>query len=515
MSDDVATNAFTGTLAPADWAALTAYGCAMVGIGWWYARKNRNVDDYLVGGRTMNPIAVGLSYFVAIFSTITYLALPGEMIRNGPVIFAGLLGSPVVFFIVCRYIIPVFMKLQVSSGYELLEQRLGNAARLLGVALFLTLRFLWMAVILFAAVDKVLVPLTGASNTTAIWLLIALAGLAILYASMGGLKAIVAVDVMQFGLLFGGVVVSLGIVSWRLGGLNWWPAEWPDNWQPLHFLPGQGGDRSILMAALAFITWNVCTAGSDQMAIQRYLSTRDVRAARQMLGVSLIACCVIQFILGCLGLALYTYATHGAVGASLTENADQLFPRFIVSALPTGLAGLMIAGLLAEAMNSLASGINAASAIVTNDVLGTAPSGGDSARRELLRARLVSIACGLIVVLLSLGVGAVRGNLLEVTYKVVNLLTAPLFSLFVMAILVPRATSLGAIAGATVGVATSVTINFWPEAATVVNRVFATQYDPEPPLSFLWASPLSLFMAVGVGILVSRQSIGSARRQEP
>lgn len=210
---------------------------------------------------------------------------------------------------------------------------------------------------------------------------------------MGGLKAIVAVDVMQFCLLVGGVVTALAIISWRLGGFNWWPTEWPNQWQPLHFFPGQGGDRSILTAAMAIVVWNICTAGSDQMAIQRYLSTRDVRAARQMLGISLIANCVIQGILGCLGLALYAYATQRATlgdsMASISESADQLFPRFIVSTLPSALAGLMIAGLLAEAMNSLASGISAASAVVTNDLFRSSRSAEETAHTELTHIRSV------------------------------------------------------------------------------------------------------------------------------
>lgn len=506
------TNPFSATLSPLDWAALSAYAMTMLGIGWWYSRQNRNADDYLVGGRNMNPIAVGLSYFVAIFSTITYLALPGEMVRNGPIIFGGLIGLPFVYYIVGYFLIPVFMTLKVNSGYELLEDRLGNVARLLGVVLFLLLRFLWMAVILFASVDKVLAPLLNASSATSIWLLISLAALAILYASMGGLKAIVAVDVMQFCLLFGGVVVSLAVIVWRLGSVDWWPTEWPAHWQQPHFLPGQGGDRSVLIAALAIIVWNVCTAGSDQMAIQRYLSTRDVRAARQMLGISLLATCGIQLVLGCLGIGLLAFASQSGdaveIGGGVNEFADQLFPRFIVSTLPTGLAGLMIAGLLAEALNSLASGINAASAVITNDLLSWVRPQAPNPRQELRLARAASIASGVIVVILSLGVGAVQGNLLEVTYKLVNLLTGPLFSLFFMAIFIRWGTSFGAICGAIAGVITAITINFWQEVTTLANAIFATHLMPTPPLSFLWATPLSLLVAALTGMIVSLLPIG-------
>ena len=509
-------NVFSATLSAADWGALAAYAAAMIGIGWWYARKNRNAEDYLVGGRKMNPVAVGISYFVAIFSTITYLALPGEMIRNGPMIFGGLIGLPIVYVVAGYFIIPVFMTLKVSSGYELLEQRLGNSARLLGVALFLLLRFLWMAVILFAATDKVLVPLTNASPNGVYGLLIGMAALAIIYASMGGLKAIVAVDVMQFCLLFGGVLISMAVIAYQLGGVDWWPAAWPAHWQAPSLLPSAGSDRSLLAAVMAMVVWNICTAGSDQMAIQRYLATRDIRAARQMLGVSLVVTCAIQFVLGCLGLALLAYASSGeadsALAADVAGKADQIFPRFIVSTLPTGIAGLMIAGLLAEAMNSLASGINAAAAVISNDLLPASQQASDGAQHELRRVRTISIASGIVVFLLSTLVSAVSGNLLEITYKLVNLLTAPLFSLFFMAIFVRRATGRGAVIGAIVGVGVAVTINFWREIITIANYAFDTAFDANPPVSFLWAPPISLLLAISIGCLVSMASLRTSQK---
>ena len=112
----------------------------------------------------------------------------------------------------------------------------------------------------------------------------------------------------------------------------------------------------------------------------------------------------------------------------------------------------MIAGLLAEAMNSLASGINAAAAVISNDLLPASQQASDGAQHELRRVRTISIASGIVVFLLSTLVSAVSGNLLEITYKLVNLLTAPLFSLFFMAIFVGRATGRGAVIGAIVGV---------------------------------------------------------------
>jgi len=514
---DDSLNTFSAQLAPLDWAVIAAYGVGMLVIGWWYSRGNRSGDDYLVGGRKMNPIAVGLSFFVALFSTVTYLAVPGEIVRHGPIILSGLLAYPFILFLTGWFIIPAFMKLNVNSGYELLETRLGVAPRMLGVSLFLLMRLMWMGVIIFATVDKVLVPLAGLSSSATPLLCVLLAVLTIIYTAMGGLKAIVTVDVIQACLLFGGVFVSMALITSRLGGIDgWWPDAWPDHWQPLRVFQGEGNERTMLAAFVAVLVWFVCTTGSDQMAVQRYLATRDVKAARKMLGVSLVAGCCIQVTLGCLGLALLAYATQNpgwVTGGELTgAGADLLFPSFIATVLPAGLAGLIIAGLLAEAMNSLSSGMNAASAVIVTDLVGRFRGLKFTTLQELRWLRWVSVGVGVIVVVLSVGVSYVQGNLLELSYKVVNLLTAPLFSLFFLAIFIRWATSFGSLIGALAGVVITVTVNYWRELTSAMNHLFGTSLATEPVISFLWATPLSFVGAALVGSLASLLPIGPAAR---
>jgi len=488
--------------------AIGLYMLMMIAIGWWYRRRNRSGGDYLVGGRKMNPLAVGLSFFVALFSTISYLAIPGEIVRYGPIVFSGMLAYPLVLFIVGWFIIPPFMRLKVNSGYELLGSRLGGGPRMMGILLFLLMRLMWMAVIVFATVDKVLVPLIGLSDAATPWLCILLAGLTIVYTTMGGLKAIVAVDFIQAILLFGGVILSLALITYKLGGVQaWWPDAWPAHWPEAHFAGREGGDRTILAALVSSLVWYTCTAGSDQMAVQRYLATRDVSGARKMLTVSLVSSFLIKVTLSCLGLALMAYVVRNPEwlggGGFSSEAADQLFPRFIATTLPVGVAGLIIAGLLGEAMNSLSSGMNAASAVIGTDFMSRFRRAQPTPGQEVRMLRWISLVVGCVVVVLALGVGYVEGNLLELIYKVVNLLTAPLFSLFFMALFIPWATSLGAMLGAVSGVLATVLVNYWRELAAAGNHLLNLGLGTEPPISFLWGSPLGLLVAVLVGMLGS------------
>lgn len=487
-----------------DWAVVLAYAVGVLGAGWYFSRKNQDSDDYLVGGRNLSPWSVGLSFFVAVFSTLTYLSRPGDMVKNGPLVLAGLTAVPLIFWIVGWFIIPVFMRLNITSGNELLERRLGLAVRQTGVTFFLLMRLLWMALILYATVNKVVVPMTGARPEDAWWIAIIVAAITIVYTSMGGLKAIVAIDTAQSLLLFGGVLLSLGLISYYLRDpIAWWPKEWAAGWAKPHWIasPADGGQRPILALFSSMLFWYVCTAGSDQMAIQRYAATKDVAAARKMFGVSLAAGCAIQVLLCGLGLALFAYATANPAflppGKSATQVADDLFPRFIMTVLPAGICGLIISGLLAEAMNSLSSGVSATGSIVVTDLINRfrrAPSTSDN---DVRIARWISVLLGIVVVLLSSVMSLVSGNLFELSQKVVNLFVGPLFGLFFMAIFVRFATPFGTLLGAAMGVAVAAMINYWPD---VTGR--------PSPVSFLWAMPASLLVQLAVGVLASLIPIG-------
>lgn len=276
------------SLGIADWIVIVLYGALLLGIGWYYSRKNKSREDYLLGGRKMNPIAVGISLFATLLSTLSYLSHPGEMIKNGPVIFAGLLALPLVYYVVGWWLIPRIMKLQVTSAYELLEKRFGLSVRMLATFMFLFLRFLWMATIIYVTVEIALFSVIPFNKSFALPIGIVLMLVTIIYTAMGGLKAVVVTDVLQSIIFLGGAFLSILVVCIHFNSLTTWiPGEWPVTWDSprLGFDPKEG--TTVANAIMMIFLWYICTSGSDQMAIQRYLSTKDVKAARKTLGVSL------------------------------------------------------------------------------------------------------------------------------------------------------------------------------------------------------------------------------------
>lgn len=476
-----------------DWIVIAIFLVAMLIVGWYFSRRTETTDDYLLGGRQMNPWAVGLSLFATLLSTLTYLSMPGEMIKHGPMVIGMIASFPLIAWVVGWFIIPRFMALSATTAYEILETRLGLSIRLLGSALFLSLRLLWMAVVIHATVHSVLIPMLGWDENMVPYVAGVLGMITVIYTSMGGLRAVVYTDVVQTFILLGGAILTMATITYNLGGVEyWWPTKWDPDWAPIRIWFSPSSSRTIAGAALSGFVWYVCTAGSDQMAVQRYLSTKDTAAARKMYFVSLGVAVFSTTFLAVLGLALHGYFSANpqflTEGMSIRSDADKLFPLYILIGLPTGISGLVVAGLLAAAMSSLSSGLNSSCSVVTIDFIDRFR--GKSAESETDHVGLtrhVSWLLGVIIVGLSLFAGSVEGNLLDVTYKVVNLFVAPLFVLFFLAMYVPWSTSLGAWLGVTTSITVAVLISFYQLLG----------------LNIFWIMPGSLICGIAIGTLAS------------
>jgi SSS family solute:Na+ symporter len=482
-----------------DWLVLGAYAVGMMAIGWWYSRV-KNVEEYLLGGREMKPWAVGISLFATLMSTLTYLAFPGEMIRHGPMFLSSLLAYPLIYFVVGRLLIPYIMRLKVTSAYEILELRFGLSVRLLGSSIFLLLRLFWMSLIVYASSDAILIPLLGLSDSATPWVCVVMAILTVAYTSMGGLQAVVVTDVIQTFIMLAGAITSLVWISVSLGGIGeWWPRQWASEWDAPSFFFAPQSRISMGMAILSTFVWFLCTAGSDQMAIQRYLATRDAPSARRMFGISLLCESGVELLLAALGFALFAFfATRSDLlptGETVTTGADKLLPIFIVKVLPAGVSGLVVAGILSAAMDSLSSGLNSSALVVTEDWIGRFRRRPLNEAQQIRELKVISWVVGLAVVAVSLLASNVEGSLLDRCFKVVNLLTAPLFVLFFMAMFIPWATTAGT----------------WIAAIASTFAAVSIAYFGALGLGILWIMPVSLISGIVAGCLASLAPIGRRR----
>jgi Na+/proline symporter len=291
-----------------------------------------------------------------------------------------------------------------------------------------------------------------------------------------------------------------------MGGLGaWLPRQWAPHWPPVLVFSFDPGVRLTLIGIMIMsVAWWVCTAGSDQIAIQRYASTRDLRSARKVFLSNNIADAILTIFLGAVGLAVQAFFQAfpqlASAGRSVAGDADFLFPHLIANILPPGAAGFLMAGVMSTVLVSFGSGINSTAAVIVSDFVGrrrnakdgkAVPAGGDD-RAGLLASRVATVVVGVAVVLMSLLMNRVPGNIIEMTNRTNGLFVAPLFNLFFMAIFIRGASPLGTVLGSVYGFGAAFLIAFWQTLTG------------EPSPGFQWILPGSLAASILSSIIFSR-----------
>ena len=491
----------SGGLAPIDWIIIVLYAAGTILLGSYYTRRQTNLEEYFTGGGRMNPKLIGVSLMATSLSTIAYLAIPGEAIANGPVGLANQLAQPFMFLVVGFVLIPYFMRTRVISAYELLEARLGLGVRLLGAAMFLVFRLVWMSLLVFLGANALAIMM-GLDESWIPWITLITGMVAVTYTSLGGLRAVVITDSFQTIFMLGGALLVIGLVSYRLDGFGWFPTAWQPHWdeQPL-FSFDPSVRMSILGTAFSTFILATCGLGGDQTKIQRLMATVDARAARQAYLVNQIVGVTIVLVLWIVGFALMglvrSHPDTLPAGMDIVRNGDQLFPYFIAHLLPPGVSGLVAAAMLAAAMSSIDSGVNSITAVVNRDFLdrfGWFPS---DPRTQARWAKILAFVIGAVIVGGSSYMGAVPGNIYAVAKKTSGLLMTPMFGLFFFAFFVPFARPAGVAAGAVAGITTAVLLAY-------SGPIFGMHpVTGEDPVSFIWIGPGSLFVNLAVGLAVS------------
>ncbi len=318
------------------------------------------------------------------------------------------------------------------------------------------------------------------------------------YALYGGMRSVIITDVFQFVILLGGAIATIVIITVKLGGFGWWPTQWAPNWdtQPV-FSADPTVRATALGAIIAVIIWWVCTAGSDQVVIQRYLATPNAKTARRSFLTNMFADLTVTAVLACVGFALLGFfranPQYLPSDATVSENADKLFPHFITNFLSPGFAGLVVAGMFAAAMSSLDSGINSIVTVFTTDFLPRLRRKSITDKQKLKLAKYLVLAIGVGVVLISSMMGKVPGNIIEVTNKTNGLFVGPLFVLFLLALFVPFSNAFGAFFGTLYGFIAAAVWGYWDLIAN----------DESWRLTFQWITVVSLVAGVGSGVLLS------------
>jgi SSS family solute:Na+ symporter len=473
----------SGGLEPLDYAAVVFYLLLTFGIALWFGRRQKNTEDFFVGGRRMPWMAVGLSIIATLFSTLSYLGVPGEMIKQGIGLFVGYLAVPFSFLFIALLLIPFFMRLKLTSAYEYLQRRFNYPVRLLGATLFICLRLGWMSMVVYAAsmaLSLVVGDLQWLPGPDIYWWIGVIGLVAAIYTAIGGIQAVIWVDVLQCILLLIGVLMAIGYVLVVDGTtpVDWWQIA-AENTQrhtsPVFFTTDLTQRNIIVIILVNVFFWNICTHGSDQVVLQRYFSTASLSAARRSLLTSVCVDITMACLMSLAGLALLAfYIRHVAYlpeGKTAVTMADKLFPHFLGHQLPAGCAGLIMSAFLCDAIQTLESGVNAITAVVTKDLLSRQVSPIEAASGQLTAARRLTLFITVFVTcaayLVALMQNVYNLSLVDMMPKFFNMFVGPLAAMFFVGMFLPRVTARSILPAVLCGLTVSLVWSWWEAIATV------------------------------------------------
>ena len=175
---------------------IALYALGMIALGFYYRKRQKSTTEYFVGNRTMNPLLIGVSMFVTLFSTISFLATPGELYGKGPVFLTQTLAIPFYYLIVGYLLVPTYMRFRVISAYELLEEKRGLWVRMTGAVMFIMLRLTWMSLLIYLS-SQAMLQMLGLEQEHLPYVALVIGSVAITYASFGGLRAVVITDLAR------------------------------------------------------------------------------------------------------------------------------------------------------------------------------------------------------------------------------------------------------------------------------------------------------------------------------
>jgi len=479
-----------GGLSSFDYAVIAAYLAAMLSMGLVIARRQKSIDDFFVGGRNLPSWAVGISLIASLLSTITYLGMPGEMFRTGIGFVTRQLGLPVVLLVVWFVIIPFFMKLNLTSAYEYLERRFDYPTRAIAAMFCLLLLFGWISVVVLTA-SKAMSEIAlldigyffgtnSAEHRDADMhaIILGIGMFSVLYTTLGGIRAVVWTDVIQFFVLISGALFTMGAIAYSTNsGIGDWLAVAREyKHEQVEWFSLDIRTRStVFTIAIGMTFWTICTHGSNQVALQRYFAVKDVWAARRTFLVNALSSFGLGLILAGVGIALmYFIQTNdlpakagidSAIDSVRNESQDKIFPQFIRLYLPSGLRGLVVAALFAAAMSTIDSGSNSVSTIITLDFFRRLRRGQPSKKAELRLARMLTASMGVIVVACTVFLYHIsKGtDLITLCQKGFNCFLGPLGALFALAMFSKGSTGKTVIPALFVGEAVGVCSSYAPE----------------------------------------------------
>jgi len=435
-----------------DLAVVLGYLAAITWFGSTFRKNQRTLSDYFLGGRQLPWWALALSVVSAETSILTIVSTPGISYRSNFGFLQLILGYLVGRVVVAFVLIPRYFSGELFTAYQFVERRFGRTVKLFTAALFLTTRALAEGVRVFAIAIVVQVAFpSGALAAVAI-----IVALTLFYTFQGGLAAVIWTDVIQLSIYLSGTAVALFVALHGIHG----------GWAQVREIAQLAGgkfqvfdfhlslhDPYLFWSGLvggAFLT--SASHGTDQLIVQRLLAARNKRQSQAALlssGVVILG----QFTLFLtVGVVLFAYYRQSPPAVAFARS-DQVFPAFVVNELPSGLAGLLMAAILAAGMANLSAALNSLASSSVVDFYKPFFNPAADEQRSLKLSRYFTLAWGVVLIAIAFAAAHLHQGVLELALTIASVPYGSMLGIFLLGALTRRTTPAGALTGAVAGLA--------------------------------------------------------------
>src|SRR5882762_4494315 len=443
---------------PADWFILAGYIAAISLGGSLFYRKGTTSKEFFLGGRRMTAIPVAISLVAADMSAISYMGAPAWTFQHNLELvwssWSYLFVAPVVMFL----FMPFYSRFKFYTAYEYLERRFDLKTRLLGSAIFLLMRASHVAIVIYAP-SLILSLITGLPLVGCVLMM---GVCTTLYTTLGGMKAVIWTDVMQFSIL----IIGLFTVSWL--SISHVPGGIPTVWRVvneagrLHLFNFSTDLRQLTTfwaAGIGGAFMALSTLGTDQAYLQRYFTTRSLKEGQRSILLDGIIVVPVSLLLYSVGPILYTFYRYHPDELKGLPVMDAILPFFVMTQLGGWLSGLVIASIFAASMAVMSAGINALTTATTVDFYKRLLRPNCSDADAVFVGRIGTVAWGMLATVAAIFVGRL-GPIINAFNLINSFLGGPILGIFLLGMLTRRARGTAAISGAVVGLAT-VTMLEW------------------------------------------------------
>lgn len=495
-----------------DLAVIAIYLLCMIGVGIWFSRKNKNAAQFTTASGTIPGWALGLSLYATFLSSNTFLGVPGKSFGSNWNAFVFSLSMPLAAFIAAKYFVPFYRRSGEVSAYTHLEHRFGPWARTYAMVCFILMQLARMGSIFFG-VALALQALTGLEMRT----IMAVTGVCIIiYTVLGGMEAVIWTEVLQGIVKTAGAIVILWLV---ITGMN----DGVKDIFRIGMADGKFSLGSLSMADFSTSTFwvvflygffiNLNNFGMDQNYVQRYHTARSEKEASRSIWLCVYWYVPVSMVFFFIGTALYAYAqqhpeallalkqqvaAERQVPVSALQPADygdKVLPWFMVTKVPKGLMGLIVAAILSAAMSTVSSGMNSTATVFLKDIYQRYINPAITPAKEMRVLYMATTISGMLAIGFGISMIGVK-SILDMWWELSGIFAGGMLGLFLLGI-ISKTKNAAAVTATVIGIV----VILWMSLSKYLPATWAPVRNPLHAHMVIVVGTLSIFLA---GMLLTR-----------